>query len=297
MKVKEFFLDFGYGAAMGAAMIIPGVSGGTIAVIFGIYDKIIDSINGLRKNFKSSAAFLLPIVLGAAAAFAALCVPLGYALKYAPLPTTLAFAGLMIGSCPKIIGDAVKNGFKRTDIACIALPFAVILGISFAMLFAGGGGVELGAGAPFYNYIILAIVALFAACALIVPGISGSMIMMIFGFYDPVISAVKGIFTSFADNALILVCAAAGAILGLITIAKLMKLFLTRFPRGAYWAIVGFVTGSIPAIFITYPVNFADVSPSAFYSPLQLGIGVALCIAAAALSYILTLIAKNKFRG
>ena len=76
MKVKEFFINIAKGGAIGLAMLIPGVSGGTLAVLLGVYDKIIDSVGNLFKQFKKSVLFLLPILLGAVLAFAALSPPL-----------------------------------------------------------------------------------------------------------------------------------------------------------------------------------------------------------------------------
>lgn len=76
MNVKEFFKKFGIGAVIGAAMIIPGVSGGTIAVLLNIYDKLIGAISDLKKDFKNSFLFLLPIILGALVAIGAIFWPL-----------------------------------------------------------------------------------------------------------------------------------------------------------------------------------------------------------------------------
>lgn len=109
MKIKEFFKNTGLGAAIGVAMIIPGVSGGTIAVLFKVYDRLINAISDLRRDFKNSFMFLLPIVIGALLGIAALYFPLKYAIQYAPIPTILLFAGLMLGSCPKLFKDTLKK--------------------------------------------------------------------------------------------------------------------------------------------------------------------------------------------
>ena len=115
MKVKNFFADMARGAVIGVAMIIPGVSGGTLAVLMNVYDKLINAISNLRKDFKNSFMLLLPVLLGAGLALIAAYFPLKYALKYAPLPTVLLFAGLMAGSCPMLIKDGIKKGFTILD--------------------------------------------------------------------------------------------------------------------------------------------------------------------------------------
>ena len=113
MKAKNFLINTAQGAVIGVAMIIPGVSGGTLAVLMNVYDKLINSISNLRRDFKNSIKFLLPILLGAGIAVAAMYFPLKYALKYAPFPTVMLFAGLMAGSFPKIVKDGLKQGFQR----------------------------------------------------------------------------------------------------------------------------------------------------------------------------------------
>ena len=115
------------GAGIGVAMIIPGVSGGTIAVLFNVYEKLIGAISDLKKDFKNSFFFLLPIALGALCGIAALYFPLKYAIQYAPVPTILLFAGLMTGSLPKLFKDTRKNGFKPTDFIALILPLALVV--------------------------------------------------------------------------------------------------------------------------------------------------------------------------
>lgn len=290
MKIKKFFKDFACGAAIGVAMIIPGVSGGTIAVITNVYDKIIDAISNLFKQFKQSVLFLLPILLGAVAAFAAMYFPLKYALQYAPLPTVLLFAGLMAGTLPKLLKDGVKRGFRPTDILAVLLPLAVIVGICFIPEL---GNVNLGADMPAWGYVALIGVGVLGSCALVVPGISGSMLLLILGYYQPVLDTISLLFSDFGHSLLVLALFAVGVLVGFFTIAKLMKFFLGKFPRATYWAIFGFVVGSIPAIFIAFPANF----PEASYATVQIVIGAILCALGVIATYALTAYVESKQRA
>ena len=280
MKVKHFFKSFGIGAAIGVSVIIPGLSGGTIAVLFKVYDKIIDAVSNLRREFKKSILFLLPILIGAICGLAALYFPLKYALEKAPLPTVLLFAGLMIGSLPKLFKDTIKNGIKKLDSIAIILPLAVVIGICFIP---GLGEVDLSAGMPVYGYFLLVLIGALASCALVVPGISGSMLLLIFGYYDSILNTVSALKTSFGHSLLVLALFAMGVLVGFFSIAKLMKFLLTRFPRTTYWAIMGFVVGSIPALFITFNGNF----PSAPIDSIQIAAGAILCIAGIIAAYTL----------
>lgn len=288
MKVKQFFKHFGIGAAIGVSIITPGVSGGTVAVLFGVYDKIINAVSNLRREFKSSILFLLPILFGAVCGLAALYFPLSYALDHAPLPTVLLFTGLMIGSFPKIFKDAYKNGIKKLDSIAIIIPLAVVIGICFIP---GLGAVDLTASMPVYSYFLLILVGALASCALVIPGISGSMLLLIIGYYNPIIDAIHALLSSFGHSILVLALFAAGILIGFFSIAKLMKFLLTRFPRATYWAIIGFIVGSFPAPFITFGANFPEAPP---IDSIQIAAGAILCIAGIIAAYSLCSLADSR---
>ncbi|MGN1103335.1 MAG: DUF368 domain-containing protein [Candidatus Coproplasma sp.] len=287
MKAKEFLINMLKGGAIGLAMIIPGVSGGTLAVLLGVYDKIIESISGLFKNFKASFLFLLPILLGAVVAFAALYYPLKLALQYAPFPTIMLFAGFMLGSCPDMILGASKDGFKKFDVASILIPLAVVIGICFIP---NMGNVDLSSAMPWYGYLVLAAMGVLASCALVVPGISGSMLMLIFGYYEPLLGMISGLRTDFGHSLLVLAVFALGLVVGFFTIARLMKMLLNKFHRSTMWAISGFVIGSIPAVIITFFHEYGV----AYLDTLQICLGVATFILGGVATYFIALLAKKK---
>lgn len=287
MKVKEFLFNMLKGGAIGLAMIIPGVSGGTLAVLLGVYDKIIGSISNLFKDFKASFLFLLPILIGAVVAFAALYYPLKFALQYAPFPTIMLFAGFMLGSCPDMILGARKDGFKKFDIASVLIPIAVVVGICFIP---NMGNVDLSSAMPWHGYLVLIAMGVLASCALVVPGISGSMLLLIFGYYEPILGMISGLRTDFGHSLLVLAIFALGVIVGFFTIAKLMKLLLNKFHRSTMWAIVGFVIGSIPAVIITFFHEYGV----AYLDTLQICLGVATFIIGAIATYFIAFYAKKK---
>jgi putative membrane protein len=273
------------GGAIGTAVIIPGVSGGTIAVLLNIYDKIIESISGLNKHFKQSFLFLLPIVLGIIAAIAILIIPIRYALKYIPLPTVLLFLGFMAGSTPKLINDAKCNGFKKCDWLNLFIPCIVVIAICFIP---GLGDVSLSTDMPWYSYVILVPIGIAASCALVVPGISGSMLLLIFGYYNPLLNLLSSLTTSPLHVILVYLLFAVGVIIGFFTIAKLMQFLLSKYTRGTYWAIVGFVIGSLAAVLIVF--DYAT-SPLDWW---QILLGVILCILGAIGTFMLTKYATKK---
>lgn len=289
--MKSFLKTLASGAVIGVAMIIPGVSGGTIAVLLNIYDKLINALGNLRKNFKENIAFLLPILLGMSLAFAAMYFPLKYALEYAPFPTVMLFAGLMVGSFPKLIKDSKTFGFKKCNLYSVLLPFAAIIAICILKLFVSAGEADLSAGMPTWGYFAIFGVAMLASCALVIPGVSGSMLLMIMGYYAPVLGLISALLTDFWHSVLVLALFAVGLIIGFFSIAKLMKLFLDKFPRGTRWAIIGFVLGSIPAIFIVFDYTTSPMNG------LQVAAGIVLCAFGAVATYALTAYVEGKMQN
>ncbi len=292
MKVKDFFKKFGIGAVIGAAMIIPGVSGGTIAVLCNIYDKLISAISDLRKDFKNSFMFLLPIALGAICAIAAIFYPLKLLFEVAPFPTVMLFLGLMMGGVPKLFKDGSKNGFKKINVLSLIIPLAAVVGICFIPSL---GEANLSVSMPVWGYFLLILVGAVASCALVVPGVSGSMLLMIFGYYNAILDTVSALKTDFGHSLLVLALFAAGIIIGFFSIAKLMKFLLKKFPRGTFWAIFGFVIGSLPAILLTYNGNFPEF-PFSSLTTVHIVIGVLLAVFGAVASFALTAFLEAKMK-
>ena len=152
------------------------------------------------------------------------------------------------------------------------------------------GNVDLSSAMPWHGYLVLIAMGVLASCALVVPGISGSMLLLIFGYYEPILGMISGLRTDFGHSLLVLVIFALGVVVGFFTIAKLMKLLLNKFHRSTMWAIVGFVIGSIPAVIITFFHEYGV----AYLDTLQICLGVATFIIGAIATYFIALYAKKK---
>ena len=254
----KFLVSMLKGAAIGVAMIIPGVSGGTIAVLFNIYENLINAISNLKKDFKNSFLYLLPIVLGMVLAFAAMYFPLKLALKHFPVQTISLFSGLMLGSIPMLFKQSLDNGFKKVDFIAGLITFVLVIGICFIP---NMGNVDLSINMPKYGYVLLFLIGILGSCALVIPGISGSMLLLIFGYYEPILDTISELTNNFTHSLAVLASVGLGIVFGFVVVAKLMNYLLTKYKRITYWAIVGFVIGSIPAIFLSY--DYTDVSINA----------------------------------
>lgn len=253
------------GAVIGISNIIPGVSGGTMAVAMGIYDRLIYCITHLFKEFKKSILFLIPIGIGMVIALVAGSFSVEYLFEKFPLPTNLAFIGLILGGLPaagkKVKGNKVKFG----HIAALVLFFALVVGLA-AMGEREGSAADLTFG--FLNVLKLFGVGVIASATMVVPGVSGSMILLLIGYYNPVIAAINDFIRALTaldvDGILrglgILVPFGIGVVVGIFAIAKLIEVIFEKFPMYAYWAIIGLIVASPFAIVLMNVQIFAAVT-------------------------------------
>ncbi|MCD8307263.1 MAG: DUF368 domain-containing protein [Clostridia bacterium] len=284
--MKQFIRNMLCGAGIGVAIIVPGMSGGSIAVITRIYEDIIENISMLFKDFKKSFMFLLPVVIGLILGLGIVFFPIKFALQYAPFPTVMLFAGLIIGTLPFQFKDGLHAGFRPQYILSILIPMAIIIGIGFIP---GMGSADLSMTMPNWQYFAVFAMGILAAAAFVIPGVSGSMMLLIFGYYSPIMDLFTGAQGTAGHCILVLVILLCGAIVGFFCVARLMKFFLNRFPRGSYWAITGFIVGSIATMFIIFPSNY----PDAVYDTVQISCAVVLFIVGAVGGFLLTFFASR----
>lgn len=251
------------GIIIGIANIIPGVSGGTMAVSMGIYDKIIHSITHIKSEFKSSLKFLLPIFLGAGIGIVFLSFLIEFLFNKAPIQTNLFFIGLIAGGLPWILKNVNNKGFRPSYLICFILFFALV--ISMALLGNGTGqSVILKVGLKDSIYLFL--IGMLASATMVIPGVSGSMMLMLLGYYEPIISQINAFIKSliaFDVNAVInsifiLAPFGIGIIIGIVVIAKIIDLVFSRFKVHTYWAIIGLIFAS--CISIVMMNNFSNIS-------------------------------------
>lgn len=274
MKLKNSVMSILKGAAIGIACIVPGVSGGTLAVILGIYDDILRAVSNIRKEFKKSFYFLLPIILGIVIGLAAMVVPLQLAFKHFPLPTVTLFVGFIIGGLPSLL-----HKVDRKPTLGGSLTFVISLGVAVGLCFIGAGrDVVLGQNMEWWLYLALVGIGVLGSAALTVPGISGSMLLLILGFYEPILGVAKDLlsFTNIGISILILFLFALGVLIGFFLISKLMTFLLKKVPYITYMGIIGFILGSIFSIFYSIKDN---VIPSGANT----GLTIALTVIAALL--------------
>lgn len=239
---------FLYGALIGIANAIPGVSGGTMAVILNIYDKIMYAVS--LKNIKEHLKFLIPLAAGAVIGIFLLSNVIVTLMETHTMLLNFCFIGLIIGSLPSIYIRARDNRTKpRNAVLCI-LAFSFMIFISTL----NQGDITNktledmgGFSAALCIYLIVTVCV--STIAMILPGISGSLMMLLFGVYTIVMGAIADL------NFLLMIPIGIGVLSGLFIGIKVIKKMLRTHPQALYYIILGLVAGSIFAIFPGFTIN------------------------------------------
>lgn len=240
---------------MGISDLIPGISGGTMALCLGIYEKLIKIINNLTKHVKENLKFVIPLLIGIATAIILMSKVIKYSLDKYPLATVLFFIGLILGGLP-VLYDKIKDHItEKGNIITMIITIAFVLALSLL----SSGKVVTFDNMHLINYILLGVVGAVGSCTLVIPGISGSFVLLLLGYYKPIIGVVSDITTisHLGSNLAILIPFGIGFIIGILAIAKIIEFFFKNYEIKTYSAIVGFVLASIIGVFINIPMTFS----------------------------------------
>ena len=297
----------GMGIGVGAA--IPGVSGAAIAVVFHVYEEIIFAVNNFRKKFGYSISVLIPILLGIIIAVIPCIILFSWAFEHVMFILLSVFAGFLLGSLPGIKDEVkgIKPNKKQIIVIIISILFVIGLGIASVFL---GPQINLNStfdAMPVWLYFVLIPVGALAAVALTVPGLSGSLILLVIGFYRPLVDHAKGWgkeiihgdISHLGSLALVILCFGIGCVIGVVIVSKLMTYLLKKDHDTTYFGIIGFIIGSLFVLFFNYEIynyylNWANqplpsgvVINPLLSMPIEIIIGVVALIGAAIGSYLL----------
>lgn len=253
-----YLINFIAGLFIGGGLILPGVSGGVLAIAFGVYDQLIFAISHFFRDFKKNVIFLTPLFIGLAIGVLFFGKILSYVFIKYPIPTKFAFMGLILGSLP-ILFNKLRDTNKKIDFKYIPFLIALIFGIGLYFLGKGHFVNETAAtlNGSFISYFKLFVAGLLYSVGKVIPGISSSFLLMVLGLYEYVLSLLAnpfGITSSALVNVSFIIL---GFIFGLIILVKLIDALLNKHSHIAYSAIIGFVIGSIAII---YPGITIDAS-------------------------------------
>lgn len=267
-KIKSFIL----GIFIGIAVIIPGFSGAQLAIIFKLYDKIIQALDKLFT--KKSIVFLVPIVIGAILGFLLGIFTVQFLLELSVFCVVAAFAGLMLGGLPSTIDEVKGKPFKSIYLLNLIIGLIIPFGISVTAIMSNFNLSSLIETLPWYMYLIAIGIGFLIALTQLIPGLSATALLMSFGLYDALLSSIS--VTTWKENPMILVLYVTfvlGALIGVLSISKIINKQLEKHKTGFYYLIIGLCISSILSMF--YNPEVIDVYnniDTRFYIELIIGI-------------------------
>lgn len=237
--MKNDLLTMLKGFIIGSSMSVPGVSGGTMAIILGIYDKLISSISNFLKDIKGNTIFLVKFCIGAGVGIGSLAFLIKWLLEVIPFQVSFFFLGAVIGGIPELYKKTKETKLSLASILYLILGVVIVLSIGFIPI----SNIDISAGSGLGHYFMLLVTGVIIALALVLPGISTSHMLLVLGMYDSMLIAI----TEF--DVLYIGILGISTLIGIFLITKPLEWTMNKFPYQTYCIIIGFVLGSTSEIF------------------------------------------------
>ena len=279
--MKNHILNFLKGICIGIANVIPGFSGGTMAVMVKIYDLFVYAFANIFNDFKNVVKKCWSLFVGIAVGVLLALVTIVKLLEVIPFITIMFFVGLIIGSIPSIYKKASNGKIKAIDIICFILAIALMIALPFIN--------TNNDPSKTYNistFIIMFLMGVICSSAMVIPGVSGSLVLMAFGYYAFFMNTFKELLINIFNFSLenywnmfgVIACFGIGCILGIIFISKLISKLMQKHPKTVYFTILGLLIASIFSIiyssFNEYTITLNV--PTIIFSIISLTLGVTL---------------------
>ena len=290
---KSAFLGF----FIGLAVIVPGISGSTVAIIFKLYDSFLYALGNLLKQFKKCFVFLLPIGIGVVIGVLLGFIAVEKLLAILPFAVVCLFAGLMIGAFPAVTDEikGAKMNAKRIVLFAVGLLIPVALGCYSAFTIGQAGG-TLFKSVSIWHILLAIVIGAVVGITQIVPGLSASAFLMAVGWFTSLVDSVSMTYWK-ANPKIFLIYGAlvVGFLVGMLGFSKLLTLIFAKARHTAYSMIVGLSLGSIISMFVNGDIvkvylSWANGSPFL----LDILLGVTLLVAGIIGSYALVRYQRKK---
>ena len=267
------------GFVIGIGNIIPGVSGGTLSITLGIYQQLIGAISHFFSNLKENIKFLLPLGIGMAIAILTMSNIISAGFDNFPIPTTLFFIGLVIGGIPMILSKAIdgKSNKQISNYVVALITFSIVMiMVFFDIIFESGIGEVNLYNLDLLGYVTLFVVGIIAAATMVIPGVSGSLVLMLLGYYLPIISVIKSLtkFDNLFSNLIVVVVFGFGILVGVVLISKLIEFLFQKYEKKTYFAVLGFIISSVIAI----PISVYNELGNIVFDIPQIILGIILLV-------------------
>ena len=276
--MKEKFFLILKGIVLGISFILPGVSGGVLSVVMGIYDKLIEAVSHFYESwasFKKYFNFLFFLGIGGIISVLVLTNVIEVALDKMPVITILIFVGLIVGGVPQLFNIIKKDvSFGNILLMFIGIGLLVIMSVT-----TDGASNQI-IDTSFISMLKMFGVGILASATIVIPGVSGSFLLMVMGYYEPLLKIINEItsLTNLYNNVVVMIPFGIGLVIGAIVIAKLIDFCLNKYPIKTYYVIIGFVVASIIEVFM----SVFEYS----YTLMTMIIGLILMVMSAVIVYI-----------
>ncbi len=237
--------NVGKSVIIGGTMLVPGVSGGSMAMILGVYDQLITSVSSFMKNKRANALFLLTFAVGGMAGMFLFSKPILYLIGRFPMPMLYFFMGAVAGGIPLMLKKSKLRKFSVRGLAYVILGIVMVVAVAYIPI----GGEDSSMGAGMKSFVLLAAAGFIAAVALVLPGISVSYLLLVMGLYDETMRAISQLYMPF------LIPLGIGLVLGIILTTKILEMAMRKYPQPTYLMILGFVLGSVREIYPGVPTG------------------------------------------
>ena len=239
------------GIVLGTSFILPGVSGGVLSVVMGIYDKLIEAVSHFYEswaNFKKYFNFLFFLGVGGIISVLILTNVIEFALNKIPVITILLFVGLIVGGVPQLF-NKIKNEVSFGNILLMFIGIGLLVIMSFTT---GGAGNQV-IDTSLISMIKMFGIGVLSSATIVIPGVSGSFLLMVIGYYEPLLRIVNEItsFNNLYNNIIVMIPLGIGLVVGAILIARVIDFCLKKYPVKTYYVIIGFVIASIIEVFLS----------------------------------------------
>lgn len=246
-SLKEIIVSIFVGFSIGLSVIVPGISGSSIAIIMKVYDKLMYSFSNLFKKFKSCVLFLIPIAIGIALGFGIGLFLVKSLLELFPFITICFFVGLMIGTFPILFGEIKSEKLNRNRVMLFLAGVLVPVFITLISLFVGSSNdlTNVGIG----HYALFLVIGVLISLTQLIPGLSATVLLMIFGYYYALMDGISRELLSDMSLVLVYLVLFVGFVIGTLLFSKGIDRLLNTAKKTFFFVICGLSVGSVASVF------------------------------------------------
>ena len=296
---KSFMAAFVLGVVIGLAIIVPGVSGSTVAIMFGMYAALLYAIGNIFNDFKRCVAYLIPIGIGAAIGFIGGFLVIQEVFGKYMLAVVCLFAGLMCGAVPAITNEVRGEARTAGRLSLSAIGFLIPIAVGAVSILLGGEGSssESFSAFPIHLFLLYIPLGIAVATTQIVPGLSATAILMACGQFAPILNSLH--LDYILENPAVLglyVCIGSGFVGGLVLVSRIFSKIIEKHRAPAFFLVVGLSLGSIASMFVNNDMWEIYTTWSELGSITTLVVGIVLLVIGFVLSLMLTRYELKKAR-